>query len=660
MPSLLNWSSALIAAGVVVPLLVLLYFLKLRRREMDVSSTLLWKKAIHDLEVNAPFQRLRRNLLFLLQLALLISLLAAFARPVSNYQGPPGKLCVILIDRSASMSVMDADGRTRLQDAKRQAQQLVDRMDKGSSAMVIAFDDSAQIIRSFETEHASLKTAIESISPTDRPTRLKRAFELAEARSGAFYKDELRSSAVRPEIWLYSDGRFADRAEVSLHDADLKFIRIGSAESQNIGIVALKASRNYERPTEVEVFVRLANFGDREAAPSLQLSIDGQIPVGGIKTDFRLLPQRWPAEKRKGSRENARFKFDLDRGAVVRVELKGIPDDALAADNVAHLVVPPPRPLNVLLVTSGNLWLERFLQSAELKNPQTITATDYEQRMKDPQALASKFDLVIFDRYRPKALPPAGNFIYFSSFPPDTKISAARDADGDVLLHDHLVMDWDRDHPILRGLNLRFYASETLKLQLPLEAKVLVEGRLGPLVAMYREPRRSHLLIAFDIQESTWPTTGSFPVFMDKAIQYLAVGADMQLPQSYPPGATPRIPRSSLQQAGEVKEVRIRGPMPTVSVPVPPTGDFALPPLEKVGLYELDPPVPQYEKIAVNVLDDNESNILPAEQEPVTGAKATAAPPRKARLELWWWIIALVAIPLCLIEWWVYTRRVHL
>jgi hypothetical protein len=31
-----------------------------------------------------------------------------------------------------------------------------------------------------------------------------------------------------------------------------------------------------------------------------------------------------------------------------------------------------------------------------------------------------------------------------------------------------------------------------------------------------------------------------------------------------------------------------------------------------------------------------------------------------ARLELWWWIVAVAAVPLLMIEWWVYTRRVHL
>src|SRR5213595_3919993 len=85
MLTFLSALTAAIAGTIVIPSLLVLYFLKLRRREMTVPSTLLWKKAIQDLQVNAPFQKLRRNLLLFLQLLLLLLLCLAFARPVTNY-----------------------------------------------------------------------------------------------------------------------------------------------------------------------------------------------------------------------------------------------------------------------------------------------------------------------------------------------------------------------------------------------------------------------------------------------------------------------------------------------------------------------------------------------------------------------------------------------
>src|SRR3982751_4201057 len=114
MPNFLNPATAALAAAVVVPALLILYFLKLRRREMEVPTTLLWKKAIQDLQVNAPFQKLRKNLLLLLQMLLLLLLLLALARPITNFSPGAGKMTVVLIDRSASMSTRDCDGHTRL------------------------------------------------------------------------------------------------------------------------------------------------------------------------------------------------------------------------------------------------------------------------------------------------------------------------------------------------------------------------------------------------------------------------------------------------------------------------------------------------------------------------------------------------------------------
>src|SRR5580658_7717361 len=162
LPHFLDGWTAAAAAAIVVPSLLILYFLKLRRREMPVSSTLLWKKAIQDLQVNAPFQRLRRNLLLFLQMLLLLLLCLALAQPILNYQRGAGPLTVILIDRSASMGATDGQGGvTRLDEAKRRAKELVDTLPRNGVAMVITFDDGAETLQAYTGDTGLLKSAID-------------------------------------------------------------------------------------------------------------------------------------------------------------------------------------------------------------------------------------------------------------------------------------------------------------------------------------------------------------------------------------------------------------------------------------------------------------------------------------------------------------------
>ena len=70
-----------------IPVVIAMYLLKLRRTDQQVSSVYLWQRMVRDVEANAPWQRLRRNLLLLLQLLFLLSLIVALARPFHWAEG---------------------------------------------------------------------------------------------------------------------------------------------------------------------------------------------------------------------------------------------------------------------------------------------------------------------------------------------------------------------------------------------------------------------------------------------------------------------------------------------------------------------------------------------------------------------------------------------
>jgi hypothetical protein len=672
-PHFLNPIPALIGAALSVPALLLLYFLKLRRRSMDVPSTLLWRKAIQDLQVNAPIQRLRRNLLLFLQLLLLLLLLLALSRPVTNYRPSAGKATVFLIDRSASMSARDIDGRSRLDEAKRRARELVGSMGRHATAMVIAFDDSARTVQTWTTDANALRNAIDSITPSDRRSRLKLAYQLAEGQ-GHFNPDQPNASDMeRFDIRLFSDGRVLDDpADLSIHE-NLIFEKIGTDTAHNVGIVALNARRNYERPTEVQVFARLANFGPDPVDVPVQLSVDGEVVgmQGSQTRNVFLLPDRCDNEKRdayqkgggKPAIDSVEFQLDLTSSAVITLEQMLTDGEMLAADDVAQVVVPPPKTLEVCLVTGGNYFLERAINSLGLQKPVVMSPGAYEKTM------PTEFDVILFDRYAPKKLPPTGSYVYFldgprAALPADLKVKVSKDSNGQTMvLKDVGVLDWKRDHPILHELAMsKLYVAEAAKLEVPDEAQVLLDGLKGPLIVLDREKKGTHLVVAFDVLQSNWPLKVSFPMFLQNAMQYLAVGSDMDVRHSYQPGEAPVIPRSNLQKLDPtLTSITLTGPSTTVDVPIPATGDFALPPLERVGIYSTKPAIPQFQQIAVNLLDPNESNLMPSDAPPGdANAAVEEVKDSRARLELWWWLALCGALPLLMIEWYVYTRRVHL
>ena len=264
-----------IAAAIAIPSLVILYFLKLRRRDVEVSTTLLWKKAIEDLQANAPFQRLRNNILLILQLLALCIALFAVAQPQIRSDLTAGTAHVILIDTSASMNAVDGDptnlaeGTPRLEAAKKQAIDLVNALrdpgligESGDRAMVITFDAGAAVRQNFTSSKAELRAAIESIMPTDSSTSIKEAVKLAKAYSprvtdrDAIDKAKGMISSGGPTvIHIFSDGGLPETAgEETAADAKFDITAddkvlyhpIGSKDSGTVSYTHLTLPTNRE------------------------------------------------------------------------------------------------------------------------------------------------------------------------------------------------------------------------------------------------------------------------------------------------------------------------------------------------------------------------------------------------------------------------------
>ncbi len=649
----LNPTGGLIAAAIAAPLLVLLYFLKLRRRPLLISSTLLWRRSVHDLEVNTPFQRLRRNLLLLLQLLVLSALMLAIARPAVEGGVTEGDRVFILIDRSGSMNATDVSP-SRFEAARRKAIELVDGYVGRGGAMVVSFAAEARVEAALTNDRATLRSAIRNIQPTDQPTRLGEAIELIEPFLSPQTAGGEAESAV---VYILSDGAVDDPGPITLPAGRVVYRRIGhtveEAEPDNIAIVALRARRDVQDPEVADIFFRIANFRREEVSIAVDLLDDGQ------RFDSAVL--ELPAATGDGPGTTARTKrVRVPHETVLTVRLDV--DDVLEADNAAHVLLPAPQRLRVLLVTRGNPALRTAIGSADVDHLDVISPDAYAEL--DPETLAwsaarqEGYHTIVFDAVSPERSPPVDS-LFFGGVPPVAGLERLSGEDGDSRFQ--RLLDWDRQDPLLEHQVL----DETLfinpgRLVLPEGARTLMEGPFGPVMARVSDGRRRHIVTSFELLHrgggfaTTWLRETAFPVFITDALRLLALGtADAEGIATVPGGSPLRVLADV-----DLDELTYEGPV-EVRARVQ-DGVALLPPFERAGLYRAQQPVAsQWQRIAVNMLDELESNPAASESLPVrAGAGALAEAEGEARREVWHWFI-LLALVLLMLEWLIYTHRMR-
>ncbi len=144
--------------------------LKLRRTPVAVPSTYLWQRTIEDLHVNSIWQRLRKNLLLLLQLLVIAALILACLRPGFRGDESLGNRAIFMIDNSCSMQATDVEPN-RLSAAKKRALEMLDSMSASDVAMVIAFNDRADVRQGFTSDRRFLgQPSSRFRQPIERPT----------------------------------------------------------------------------------------------------------------------------------------------------------------------------------------------------------------------------------------------------------------------------------------------------------------------------------------------------------------------------------------------------------------------------------------------------------------------------------------------------------
>ncbi len=641
--------------GLIPPAIILLYFLKLRRNPLEVPSTFLWRRTIEDMHVNSLWQRLRQNLLLFLQLLILGLLMLACLRPSWQAQSRLKNRLIFLVDTSASMSAND-EQPSRLAVAKQKVDDLIEQMAPGDVAMLVSFSDRAKVEQPFTTNKGLLKSHLAAIQPTQRPSDITEALQVAAGlanpgRSGdANAGDVAAAEAMPADVFILSDGGFRTIPEFSWGNLNPIYLPIGSAEARNLAIAAFNVQPNPARPDRMEAFIEVQSFSPDQHDVELGLKLDDVLLDAAQLT----IP---PGETAATS-----FRFDRIESGTLSVSLD--PQDDLAADNRAFAAINPARRANVMLVTSENDALEmglgtdtaRKVADISIMEPAGMASGEF-QRNADEGA----YDLVIFDRCRPEVMPKA-NTLFFGAVPPGDVWSEEATVNGPQII------DVELSHPLMKYLvfgDVRIAAATPI--EGPPGAQILVDSDAGALCAIAPREGFEDVVVGFEIfrkddagntiPNTDWPIRSSFPLFCKNVLEYLA-GANTTEPLTSTLPGQPVFVR--VDASG--RSITVQSPDGTRTEAVRDRNNaYLFAETNQTGVYEVLPDgQTASQRFAVNLFDATESRIVPqAAFETAWNKVAARAGFETTRRDAWRWIL-LFAVVVLLAEWYIYNRRVYL
>ncbi|MFQ5653746.1 MAG: BatA domain-containing protein [Planctomycetota bacterium] len=615
-----------------IPAVILLYFLRLKRREVQVSSTLLWSKVLEDRRVNSPFQRFRRSLLLLLQILAIALLTAALAQPERESERVEGRVHLLLVDASASMDATEG-GETRLARARRLARERVRGMGKGERAVVIRFDRGARAVTPVSADRDLLSGAIGSIETRPTITSIDAAMELALSIA----RNEDDAVAV-----IYSDGAFPawTGGEIPL---PVEYVRVGEAAPSS-GVTALASRFDLSGAGRLQVFVEVRNAGSAPVRGTLSMFAGGAI-VRAAETEGIEPGGRWSHSFEAGEEAP-------EASAILEVRWEPQGEDALESDNRAWLAIEPRGEITLWRVGLPNFLLDDALGALPRVRVSMLAAEEVAGRAQAGEPLP---DVILWDRIAPERMIPGPGHLLFGALPPGVWEDPQR-------VEFPPIVAWDRRHPVNRFLTYGTLEGEIARgWILPARPGTvpLLDSRGGALISIFQGPEARGIAVGFDLLDSKWPLKPSFPFFLFNAVRFLGLSEG---------GAATGIRAGELLSVdgGEaVERYEIERPGgDRVDVEAAADGWLRYSGTDRLGAYRIrwEEPVAggreeRARAVPVNLLSLAETDVSPREKLEIAGREISQeAASTLVRAEYWPWLLAL-AILLLLVEWFEYHRR---
>lgn len=357
-----------------IPALIVLYILKRKHKEVIISSSFLWNEVYKNTRANTPWEKLRKNIMLLLQAIILLSIILALMKPFINYGGKVYKNVVIVIDNTASMSTVYGEV-SRLEKSKDMAKKYINSTKEGTNTYIISYDGNSNLLLNGDFNKEKSEEIIDSIKQTYGSGDIKEVITFVSAIGNGieesfetmiFTDKNISLGDINGKIvCLANDGNNA-----SVDNVSHKFVE---DEFKVIATITNRGSEIYEGDFSLYDGEKLV------AVESLNLSID----------------------------ESKTLSFNLDNinGEYLKGQLSR--KDLIEHDNWYYHVLGEEKVKKILLITQQNVFLEKALKSI-------VNSEVY--KTNDPSNISSidDYDLYVFDNITPEIIPSKGSLLFIN------------------------------------------------------------------------------------------------------------------------------------------------------------------------------------------------------------------------------------------------------
>jgi hypothetical protein len=469
-----------------------LWLFRRQAKRVPVSTLLFFKSLAREHQESAWLRRIKKWLSLLLTLLVLIFAILALARPSSDVSADSPGAIVIVIDHSASMAAKDAQGRTRLDEAKRLVKDRIRSLPDQVVLSLVSFDARPHVLLSRSRNRRECLRLLDELKPVPVEGKTEAALNVAK---------RLADLESRSRIWLAADS--------SIADASVDSIPVALTEPLNVGITGFQIRHSPLARDRYEAFVKVSAAASNPAktTSTLEISLAGRIAQ---LRELELAPGEssaliLPLEGLRGQRLEMRLKTAGDCFGW---------DDGLAAP------LPKTKPLNVA-------WFaEKSDPFTELALSSLIEAGRIEMKKGDPASWPPKEqpDVYVFENWLPKEWPADRPVIALtpltSSGPLRTRVMRG-------VPHDS-VRAVQPDHPVLfRASSSRIAVTQTTVLDLPASLEPLWIAGTEPVLAAGEFNGQRLVVTAFSpAQSEQLALLPSFPLILGNALYWCAENSD--------------------------------------------------------------------------------------------------------------------------------------